>query len=402
MKSPLVVLILIVLADLMGFSLVVPLLPPFAKQYGFSPWQIGLLMAAYPLCQLVAAPFLGRLSDRYGRRPVLVLSQAGTALSFLVLGLSRDFTVMLLARGLDGASGGNFLVAQAYIADVTRPEDRAKGYGMLGAAFGVGFVLGPILGAGMLALVPEDVSWRLRMPFLVAAAFSTLAWVLVLVKLPESLPPGGPEQAANVLTWRGVLDTISSRDIGLLVLTGSLLALGFSALEGTFSLYLQDRVGWGPEKQVLGYAFVGVTIAIVQGGLIRSLVPRFGETHLLIYGITSVATGLTLLAIVPKGTIVFLLFAVFVTCQGQAIASPSLQGLLSRLTPATEQGAVFGAFASAQTLCRMLNYLVANVLLGMNASTPYWEASALVGLALLVASFWYLGGGRERAQPVVP
>jgi DHA1 family tetracycline resistance protein-like MFS transporter len=388
LKSPVTVLVLIVLADLMGFSLVIPLLPPIARQYGASPVRIGLLMAAYPFCQLLAAPILGRLSDRYGRRPVLIASQAGTALSFLILGLTRDFTVILLARGLDGASGGNFLVAQAYIADVTRPEDRAKGYGMLGAAFGVGFVLGPILGASLLALLPEDNAWRLRLPFLAAAAFSTLAWVLVLVRLPESLPPGGTRQEANVLSWRGILDTVSDRSIGLLVLTGSLSALGFSGLEGTFSLFLQERLGWGPDRQVLGYAFVGLLIAVVQGGLIRHLVPLFGEARLMLGGLCAVASGLAGMALVPQGAWPVLFAAVFVTCAGQAVANPSLQGLLSRLTPASEQGAVFGVYASAQTLCRMLNYLVANVLLGLNASFPYWEASTIVSLALLVAAGW--------------
>ncbi len=144
--SPLGVVVLIVLVDLLGFSLVMPLLAPFAKQYGFSEWQIGLLFSAYPMCQLVAGPILGRLSDRYGRRPLLIVSQAGTAVSFLILGLSREFWVMLLARMLDGASGGNILVAQAYVADVTKPEHRARGMGLIGMAFGLGFVLGPLLG----------------------------------------------------------------------------------------------------------------------------------------------------------------------------------------------------------------------------------------------------------------
>src|SRR5438552_1503460 len=144
--SPLLVLVLIVLVDLLGFSLVMPLLPPFAQRYNLSADQIGLLFAAYPMCQLVAGPILGRLSDRYGRRPVLAVSQAGTALSFVILAFSRNYTMMLIGRMLDGASGGNILVAQAYIADVTTPENRSKGLGMIGAAFGVGFVLGPLLG----------------------------------------------------------------------------------------------------------------------------------------------------------------------------------------------------------------------------------------------------------------
>ena len=126
--TPLGVIVLVVLVDLLGFTLVMPLLAPFADQYGFKDWQIGFLFSAYPVCQLVAGPILGRLSDRYGRKPVLIFSQAGTALSFLILGLSRDFSVMLLARMLDGASGGNILVAQAYVADVTEPEHRARGW----------------------------------------------------------------------------------------------------------------------------------------------------------------------------------------------------------------------------------------------------------------------------------
>ena len=167
--TPLGVIVLVVLVDLLGFTLVMPLLGPFGEQYGFKDWQIGLLFSAYPVCQLIAGPILGRLSDRYGRKPVLIFSQAGTALSFLILGLSHDFSVMLLARMLDGASGGNILVAQAYIADVTKPEERARGMGLIGMAFGLGFVLGPLSGGVLLGPPPQS-EWRLRLPFLVAAA----------------------------------------------------------------------------------------------------------------------------------------------------------------------------------------------------------------------------------------
>src|SRR6516165_2145267 len=200
--TPLGVIVLVVLVDLLGFTLVMPLLAPFAEQYGFKDWQIGFLFSAYPVCQLVAGPILGRLSDRIGRRPVLILSQAGSALSFLILGLSRNFSVMLLARLLDGASGGNILVAQAYVADVTEPEHRARGMGLIGMAFGLGFVLGPLLG-GLLLSLPVSDDWRLRLPFLVAAGFSTIAWILVLTRLPESLRIEGAEHKdARVVSWR--------------------------------------------------------------------------------------------------------------------------------------------------------------------------------------------------------
>src|SRR5438270_10383800 len=202
--TPLGVVVLIVLVDLLGFSIVMPLLAPFAEHYGFREWQIGLLFAAYPMCQLVAGPILGRLSDRYGRRPVLIASQAGTAVSFLILGLSRNFSVMLLARMLDGASGGNILVAQAYVADVSPPERRTRNLGMIGAAFGVGFVLGPLLG-GLIVMLPVGPDWRLRLPFLFAAGFSTIAWLLVLTRLPESRDVEGASRAeARVLSRRGL------------------------------------------------------------------------------------------------------------------------------------------------------------------------------------------------------
>ena len=281
--KPLAVVVLIVLVDLLGFTIVMPLLGPFAKSYGFSPTQIGLLMAAFPMCQLVAGPILGRLSDRYGRRPVLIVSQAGTAISFVILGLSRDFTVMLLARMLDGASGGNILVAQAYVADVSPPERRTRNLGMIGAAFGVGFVLGPLLG-GLIVSLPVGPDWQLRLPFLVAAGFSTIAWLLVLTRLPESRE-GRSE--ARVLSRRGLVDTVRLPGVGRLVALIALNTLAFAALEGTFALYLRERIGWTERGAMFGFAFLGLVSAVVQGGLIRRLVPKFGEPRLIVVGLAA-------------------------------------------------------------------------------------------------------------------
>ena len=256
--SPLGIVVLIVLIDLLGFTVVMPLLAPFAEQYGFREWQIGLLFSAYPLCQLIAGPILGRMSDRYGRRPILIFSQAGTALSFLILGLSRNFTVMLLARMLDGASGGNILVAQAYVADVTTPENRSRGMGLIGMAFGLGFVLGPLLG-GVLVSLPIAEDWRLRLPFLVAAGFSTLAWILVLSRLPESRPVGARNrESARVLSWRGLVDTMTLPGIGQLMLLGFLSVLAFAALEGTLSLYLRRRMDWNVRSAAFVFAGLGL------------------------------------------------------------------------------------------------------------------------------------------------
>lgn len=380
--SPLVVIVAIVLVDLLGFTLVMPLLAPFAREYHFTGLQIGLLFGAFPLCQLVAGPILGRLSDRYGRRPVLIASQAGTALSFLILGLSRHFWVMLLARMLDGASGGNILVAQAYVADVTKPEHRARGLGLIGMAFGLGFVLGPLLG-GLLLSLPVDPEWRLRVPFLVAAGFSTLAWVLVLTRLPESTRSA----EARVLTGRGLVDTVTLPGVGALVLLGALFVLAFAALEGTYSLFLQDRLKANAQSAAFGFAFLGLMSAVVQGGLIRRLVPRFGEPKLILVGLATVAVGFAMMAQV--GSWPTLLVATLLVGVGQGLASPTISGLLSRVTPASEQGAVFGVLSSAQTLARMINYVLANILLARRSTAaPFWEACAIalaaLGLALVV------------------
>ncbi|MGB0066442.1 MAG: MFS transporter [Isosphaeraceae bacterium] len=369
--SPLGIVVLIVLIDLLGFTVVMPLLAPFAEQYGFREWQIGLLFSAYPLCQLIAGPILGRMSDRYGRRPILIFSQAGTALSFLILGLSRNFTVMLLARMLDGASGGNILVAQAYVADVTTPENRSRGMGLIGMAFGLGFVLGPLLG-GVLVSLPIAEDWRLRLPFLAAAGFSTLAWILVLSRLPESRPVGARNrESARVLSWRGLVDTMTLPGIGQLMLLGFLSVLAFAALEGTLSLYLRRRMDWNVRSAAFVFAGLGLLSALVQGGLIRRLVPRFGEPRLIGAGIAIVALGFAGLALASGA--LELAGAIVLVGVGQGLVGPSVSGLLSRITPASEQGAVFGTLSSAQTLARMISYSTANLLLGrVSTAAPYW------------------------------
>jgi DHA1 family tetracycline resistance protein-like MFS transporter len=388
--TPLGIIVLIVLVDLLGFSIVMPLLAPFAEHYGFSDWQIGLLFAAYPCCQLFAGPILGRLSDRYGRRPVLVFSQAGTALSFIILGCSRDFRIMLLARMLDGASGGNFLVAQAYVADVTTPENRARGMGLVGMAFGLGFVLGPLLG-GVLLSLPLPPEWSLRLPFLVAAGFSTIAWILVLTRLPESLPAQRSlRKSARVATWRDVGHTLSLPKVGKLVFVGFVVVLAFATFEGTFALFLNRRLGWTSRASAFAFASLGLVTALVQGGLIRKIVPLYGEARLIRAGALIAAAGM--LGLCLTGNALELVASLILLGLGQGIVSPCVSGLLSRMTPESEQGAVLGTFSSLQTMARMISYTMSNTILGLG-----WTACAFDTLALLVASTLGSAPMRETA-----
>jgi len=257
------------------------------------------------------------------------------------------------------------------VADVTAPEHRARGMGLIGMAFGVGFVLGPLLG-GLLLGLPLPGVWRLRLPFLVAAAFSTLAWVLVLCRLPESRPQENrAREAARTVSWRGIADTAALPGVGLLVSIGFLAVLAFAAFEGTFALFLWRRLHWDPQTAAFAFAGLGFVSAIVQGGLIRRLVPRFGEARLIVIGLIVAAcgfAGLTQVSNIPG-----LIGALTLLGLGQGMLSPSISGLLSRVTPMTEQGAVFGTLTSAHTLARMISYSTANFLLGRST------AGALLG-----------------------
>ena len=386
-RSALGLVVLIVLIDLLGFSLVMPLLGFFGDRFKLDGWQVGLLFAAFPICQLVAGPILGRLSDRYGRRPVLVFSQAGTAVSFVIMGLAGDFTTLLLGRMLDGFSGGNILVAQAYIADVTRPEDRARGMGMIGMAFGLGFVLGPLIG-GLLVGLPVSPEWALSIPFLAAAGFSTLALLLVILRLPESLPRGArPRDKARVASWRGLLDVFRLEGVGTLATLAFLSVAAWAVLEGTFALFLERRMGWSSRSASYAFAAAGLVSAIVQGGMIRPLTKRYAEIRLVMAGAVLAGIGFAIAASLSGASAVPLAAAIVLAAAGSGLTAPCISGLVSRITPASEQGAVFGTLVSIQTLARIVSYMLGNVLLArVSPSAPYWLAAAVYAVVLALGA----------------
>lgn len=383
------VLFLIVLIDLIGFGLVIPLLPFYAERFSSSPQEVTLLMATFSMMQVVFAPVWGRLSDRMGRRPVLMISMGAAALAYLWLGFASALWMLFAARALAGACAGNIAAANAYIADVTTPAKRARGMGMIGAAFGLGFIIGPALG-GVVAgnnLATAD----LRSPGLIACGLSLIAFLGVVLVLKESLPKDlAPRSRKSRIA--ALRDALARKTLARLLLIFLLATLAFGGMEAVFALWAMAQFGWGPEQIGYIFTYVGVLSAIMQGGLIGKLSARFGEEKLLIAGLGLTALGL--LAIALAHDLPVLVVAMSCLALGMGAMQPSLNSLISRRAGAEEQGEVMGVAQSVASLSRVLGPLLAGALFaGLGRDAPF-----LVGMALVVAAA-VLGCGIPPAEP---
>ena len=376
------ILFLIVFIDLVGFGLVIPLLPFYGEGFGASPGTVALLLASYSFAQFLMAPVWGRLSDRYGRKPILLVSLGFSIASYLWLANASALWVLFAARLLSGAGAGNITAAQAYIADVTPPERRAKGMGVIGAAFGLGFTIGPAIG-GFIAGDQPGLA-ELARPAFVAAGFSALAFVLTLVRLPESLPPEA--RAGIVRPGRLVLARAAFRRPALrqLIVLLFVTIAAFAGMESTFALWAQRAFGWGP--QTVGYTFfyVGIVLAAMQGGLVGKLVEKFGEARLVTAGAGIIALGL--IAVPLSIRVPMVLVAMAFLAIGMGLLNPSINGLLSLHAAADEQGGILGVGQSASSLARIVGPAVAGQffdMLGRNA--PYYLSATLMACVVLLA-----------------
>src|SRR5215472_2375722 len=343
-------LFLIVLVDLIGFGLVIPLLPFYALRFAASPQQVTVLLAVYSLMQLFTAPLWGSLSDRVGRRPVLISSMAASALAYLWLGSATALWMLFAARALAGACAGNIAAAQAYIADITSPEDRAKGMGLIGAAFGLGFIIGPALG-GLLA-GNDPVTADVETPAWVAAGLSALALLGVAVLLPESLPAAGRDGAPPPGRVGAVLRVLRRPVLSRLILVNFLVILAFAGMQSVFAIWAMPQLGWGPRQVGYVFAYVGLASAVLQGGLIGRLTRRFGEERLLLCGLALVAAGFLVMPLAHDLPI--LATAVSGLALGTGLTQPSINSLISRHAGREEQGEVIGVAQSTSSLSRVL------------------------------------------------
>ncbi len=397
---------LTVFIDLLGFGIVIPLLPLYAKAIAEhpSPWMdranallhlqtpgafwAGVTFVSFSVMQFVATPLLGRLSDLVGRRPVLWLSLLGSALGYLVLALTSRFEWVLAARLLDGITGGNISVAQAAMADVSAPEERSKALGMIGAAFGLGFVLGPAL-AGLLSgsafghRLLETHGWHL--PFFVAAGLSLLASLLVLAWMPETLTPELKAKAKSKERGGHALARALERPGMPHILGIALLAMsGFAMMEGTFSLMANARFAFGQREVGWLFAFIGILITLYQGGLVRVVSKRVPERAAMAFGLAAMGAALYALPLAPWAW-PFLLVMVPMAW-GSGMNATATYALASRLTPAEEQGGVFGVMNAMQGLGRIIGPFVGTfVFARLGFRAPYLVASACMALALVLA-----------------
>jgi MFS transporter, DHA1 family, tetracycline resistance protein len=389
-RSPLVFLFVTVFVDMIGYGIVVPLLPFYAGPYASGAALVGLLGSLYAAMQFASGPFLGGLSDRHGRRPVLLLCLLGTSLAYLLLGLAQTLTSLLVAVVLAGAVSGTLATAQAYIADSTTKEDRARGLGMIGAAFGLGLVAGPAVG-GLLSL------HSLSAPALFASVLALTNCAFGYLTVPES---HAPRLRKKVPLLR--LDPISQlarilemRNVRVLLVAVLLLNLALAGLVNNFPLFSQARFGWGTTSNAFFFAFVGVCAVVTQGFLIGRLQPRFGESSLLLGGLALVSLNLLLVSLVPSGVLLYPIVGILAL--GMGLAIPSLTALISNRTPPQAQGRLMGGLQAILSLAMILGPATAGLAFDhLGIPAPYLIGGALSVLALVVSAADLLPGRKAR------
>jgi len=357
-KGALRIIFFIVFMDLLGFGIIIPLMPRYVPDYQHNVFGVTLLFSVYSICQFIGAPILGLLSDRHGRRPVLVLSQLGSVVGYALLGLATDWgghyalAIIYISRVIDGFTGGNISTAQAYVSDVTTDQDRARGMGMIGAAFGIGFSVGPAIGG---ILGKYHVSW----PAYLAALMSLGAAVQAWLRLPETRHDK-PVEAEVWLHPSRFLPILRNPVLAQFLAIGFCTMAGFVMMETTMVLYLDHTFGYKEAATGWYFAFIGFIIVIVQGRLIGPLTRRFGEWPLAILGPLFIAAGmagLTRTAFTPL--LALLLVAGASNAIGRSLQTPTLTALVSRYADKREQGVAFGLFQGLGSLARVAGPILA-------------------------------------------
>ncbi len=398
--NPLFCVFLTILSDRLGESLVIPLLPYLLERFEPDGVLVGLLTASYPLAVFLATSALGSLSDRYGRRPILLVSVGGTVLSLLLFAGAQSLPQIFAARILDGLTGGTVVVALAAVSDISAPEDRAKNFGrVVGPAFGLGFIIGPALG-GLLA------RWSVTLPVYVAALIAAANFALGWFSLPPDLPR---ERRQQPLTWRDynsfrpILQLRRFGRLSGLLQAYALYNLAFGGVTGLFILYLQKQFSWSATQSSFAFVTVGLVAAVVQGGLLQPLLTRWGEVSLTRFGMGCLVVGVALIALAggsPLWVSVEIYTASAFLALGTGLVVPCLRSLVCNQVSDQEQGQAIGSLQSLQALGSVIGPAIAGVLfdrLGM--SSPFWLGALLLLVSLGLLLVWRQPPARSTVVP---
>jgi MFS transporter, DHA1 family, tetracycline resistance protein len=375
------------LIDVIGWGLIIPVMPQLISGLKHIPVneasrEGGWLLFVYAFMQFICAPILGNLSDQYGRRPVLLFSLFGFGVDYILMGFAPSFGWLFLGRTISGITGASFTTAAAYIADISDEKTRAKNFGLVGAAFGMGFIIGPAIG-GLLS------GWGLRAPFYAAAILTLVNWLYGYFVLPESL---GEEHRRN-FQWRranplgSLLQLKSYPALGGLIFALSLLYLGSHAVQSNWSYFTIYRFNWTPKTVGISLAVVGVLVALVQGVLIRWITPRIGNKKSIYFGLLLYAAGMFLFAFATQSWMMFAFLVPY--CLG-GIAGPALQAIMSGNVPPNAQGELQGALTSVMSLTAIVGPLLMTGLFayftGVHTPLLFPGAPFLLGGLLMLAS----------------
>jgi MFS family permease len=393
-KAGLLIIFVTVFIDLLGFGIVLPLLPRYGKFFDANGWTLGLLMSSFSAMQFLFAPIWGRVSDRIGRRPILILGLAGSTISYAMFGAAIQFAGTPMMLGLSvltwlfitrigaGIAGATISTAQAYIADVTGKTERAKGMALIGAAFGIGFTFGPLIGA---AFVSDGSGDSLSAaPGYVAAVLSGLALLSAIFMLPESLKANSAPAHHHWLDFSSLRDAFSRPSIGMILGTMFLTTFAFAQFEATLSV-LTKQLGLNAQHNFYVFAYVGMVLTLTQGLLVRRLLPKLGEFRMALAGAVLMVVGLALTAVAGTYQSLGILYAVLpINVVGFSAMSPSLLAMLSLRSESSAQGGILGLGQSMSALARILGPLVAFPLFEMELTYPYYSGAALMAVGAML------------------
>jgi MFS family permease len=392
LKKPTVVIFITVFIYLLGFGMIIPVLPILSTHYGATAFQVGLLMSVFSLMQFLFSPFWGKLSDQFGRRPILIYCLLGEGISYLVLAQSKSIEMLFVARILTGFFGASISTASAYISDITSREDRTKGMALIGAAFGLGFLFGPAIGGGLTILAKrysQDQSFILTFSAYPVALLCFLTFIFAYFFLVESVDRKKiAEEKATRKQLHNIFEMFQKPILGPLMLIFGMATLSMSMMESTLVLFMKDKFSWGITEASFGFAYVGICIVFTQGYLVRKLIPRYGEKFIIRLGLIGMATGFGFIAL--ANSIWMMALAMTFLSVGNAFTNPSVLGSISLITPADKQGVTLGTTQSLSALGRVIGPALGTLLFGaVSFSAPFWIGSLLLILNVFVVMKYY-------------